>query len=117
MPPNLNYHEAACLPLVGLTSWQALVDTATLKPRQRILIHARSGGIGAFAIRLAKHIGTEVWTTTSGKNLEFAKTRCRSRYQLSVNAARVTRSNPRYQYPILDYGRTTNLPGLRRGIY
>jgi alcohol dehydrogenase len=73
MPPNLNYHEAASLPLVGLTSWQALVDTAKLKPRQRILIHAGSGGIGTFAIQLAKHIGAEVWTTTSGKNLEFVK--------------------------------------------
>jgi len=73
MPPNLNYHEAASLPLVGLTSWQALVDTAKLQPRQRILIHAGSGGIGTFAIQLAKHIGAEVWTTTSGKNLEFVK--------------------------------------------
>lgn len=69
MPPNLNYHEAASLPLVGLTSWQALIDLAQLKPQQKILIHAGSGGIGTFAIQLAKH----VWTTTSGKNLEFVK--------------------------------------------
>lgn len=73
MPPTLNYHEAASLPLVGLTSWQALVDTANLKPRQKILIHAGAGGIGTFAIQLAKHIGAEVWTTTSGKNLEFVR--------------------------------------------
>ena len=73
MPPNLNYHEAASLPLVGLTSWQALVDTANLQPGQKVLIHAGSGGVGTFAIQLAKHIGAEVWTTTSGKNLEFAK--------------------------------------------
>ena len=73
MPPSLNYHEAASLPLVGLTSWQALVDTANLQPRQKVLIHAGSGGIGTFAIQLAKHLGAEVWTTTSGKNLEFVK--------------------------------------------
>jgi alcohol dehydrogenase len=73
MPPSLNYHEAASLPLVGLTSWQALVDTANLQPRQKVLIHAGSGGIGTFAIQLAKHIGAEVWTTTSGKNFEFVK--------------------------------------------
>jgi len=73
MPPNLNYHEAASLPLVALTSWQALVDVAKLKPRQQLLIPAGSGGIGTFAIQLAKHIGAEVWTTTSGKNLEFVK--------------------------------------------
>ena len=73
MPLNLNYHEAASLPLVALTSWQALVDVAQLKPRQQLLIPAGSGGVGAFAIQLAKHIGAEVWTTTSGKNLEFVK--------------------------------------------
>ena len=73
MPPNLSYQEAASLPLVGLTSWQALVDTAQLKPRQKILIQAGSGGVGTFSIQLAKHIGAEVWTTTSGKNLEFVK--------------------------------------------
>jgi alcohol dehydrogenase len=73
MPPKLNYHEAASLPLVALTSWQALVDVAKLKPRQQLLIPAGSGGVGTFAIQLAKHIGAEVWTTTSGKNLEFVK--------------------------------------------
>jgi NADPH:quinone reductase and related Zn-dependent oxidoreductases len=73
VPPNLNYHEAASLPLVALTSWQALVDTAQLEPRQKILIHAGSGGVGTFAIQLAKHIGAEVWTTTSGENMEFVK--------------------------------------------
>ena len=73
MPPNLNYHEAASLPLVALTSWQALVDVAKLKPRQQLLIPAGSGGVGTFAIQLAKHLGAEVWTTTSGKNLELVK--------------------------------------------
>jgi alcohol dehydrogenase len=71
MPPNLNYQEAASLLLVALTSWQALVDVAHLKPRQKVLIHAGSGGVGTFAIQLAKHIGAEVWTTTSAKNAEF----------------------------------------------
>ncbi len=73
MPPNLDYHEAASLPLVALTSWQALVDIVQLKPRQKILIQAGSGGIGTFAIQLAKHMGAEVWTTTSGKNFDLVK--------------------------------------------
>lgn len=73
MPPNLNYQEATSLPLVALTTWQALVDVAQLKPGQKLLIHAGSGGIGTFAIQLAKHIGAEVWTTTSGKNLELVR--------------------------------------------
>jgi alcohol dehydrogenase len=73
MPPNLDYHEAASLPLVALTSWQALVNRVQLKPRQKILIQAGSGGIGTFAIQLAKHLGAEVWTTTSGKNFDLVK--------------------------------------------
>jgi alcohol dehydrogenase len=73
MPANLAYHEAASLPLVALTTWQALVDRAQLKPRQKILIQAGSGGIGTFAIQLAKHLGAEVWTTTSGKNIDLVK--------------------------------------------
>jgi alcohol dehydrogenase len=73
MPANLDYHEAASLPLVALTSWQALVDIVQLKPRQKILIQAGSGGIGTFAIQLAKYLGAEVWTTTSGKNVDLVK--------------------------------------------
>ena len=73
MPSNLTFQEAASLPLVGLTSWQALLDVAKIEPGQKILIQAGSGGIGTFAIQLAKHIGAEVWTTTSGKNEEFVR--------------------------------------------
>lgn len=73
MPANISYREAASLPLVGLTSWQALLDIAHLKAGQKILIHAGSGGVGTFAIQLAKHVGAEVWTTTSGKNIEFVR--------------------------------------------
>lgn len=73
MPPNLAFPEAASLPLVGLTSWQALCDVAQLRAGQKILIQAGAGGIGTFAIQLAKHVGAEVWTTTSGKNEEFVK--------------------------------------------
>jgi alcohol dehydrogenase len=73
MPPNLNFHEAASLPLVALTSCQALVDIAQLKPRQEILIQAGSGGIGTFAIQLAKYIGAVVWTTTSAKNFDLVR--------------------------------------------
>ncbi len=73
MPSNVTFQEAASLPLVGLTSWQALLDVAKINPRQKVLIQAGSGGIGTFAIQLAKHIGAEVWTTTSGKNEEFVR--------------------------------------------
>ena len=73
MPSNLNFDESASIPLVGLTSYQALVDIAKLSKGESILIHAGSGGIGTFAIQLAKHLGAKVTTTTSTKNISFVK--------------------------------------------
>ncbi|HUL70422.1 MAG TPA: NADP-dependent oxidoreductase [Gemmatimonadales bacterium] len=64
-PRNLTMEEAASIPLVGLTAWQVLIERAQLKKGQKVLIHAGSGGVGTFAIQLAKHIGATVATTTS----------------------------------------------------
>ncbi len=71
-PANISFEEAASLPLVGLTTWQAF-DSANLRPGQKVLIQAGAGGVGSFAIQLAKNRGAEVWTTTSEKNTEFVK--------------------------------------------
>jgi len=62
-PKALTMEEAASIPLVGLTAWQALVERANLKRGQKVLIHAGSGGVGTFAIQLAKHLGAFVATT------------------------------------------------------
>ncbi|PSJ65356.1 NADP-dependent oxidoreductase [Kumtagia ephedrae] len=67
-PKNLSMEEAASIPLVGLTAWQVLVERAKLTKGQKILIHAGSGGVGTFAIQLAKHLGATVATTTSAAN-------------------------------------------------
>jgi NADPH:quinone reductase-like Zn-dependent oxidoreductase len=67
-PRNLDMAEAASIPLVGLTAWQALVEVAKVKPGQKVFIQAGSGGVGTFAIQLAKHLGATVATTTSAKN-------------------------------------------------
>jgi NADPH:quinone reductase-like Zn-dependent oxidoreductase len=72
-PERLDMVQAASLPLVGLTAWQALVDKAGLRPGQKVLIHAGSGGLGSIAIQLAKHLGATVATTTSTKNVEWVK--------------------------------------------
>ena len=64
-PKNLTMEEAASMPLVALTVWQALVEKAKLKQGQKIFIQAGSGGVGTFAIQLAKHLGATVATTTS----------------------------------------------------
>jgi alcohol dehydrogenase len=70
-PKNLSFEEAASIPLVGLTSYQALHDIMQLQKGQKILIHAGSGGVGTFAIQLAKAMGATVATTASeaGANL------------------------------------------------
>ncbi|HSH53449.1 MAG TPA: NADP-dependent oxidoreductase [Methylotenera sp.] len=68
-PINLDFVQAASIPMVGLTSWQALKERAHLKPGQKVFIPAGSGGIGTFAIQLAKHLGAKVGTTTSTGNV------------------------------------------------
>jgi NADPH:quinone reductase-like Zn-dependent oxidoreductase len=72
-PGNLTMVEAASLPLVALTAWQALVETAQLKPGQKVFIQAGSGGVGTVAIQLAKHLGAFVATTTSTPNVAWVK--------------------------------------------
>jgi alcohol dehydrogenase len=72
-PKNLSMDEAASLPLVALTVWQALVERAELKKGQMIFIQAGSGGVGTLAIQLAKHLGATVATTTSKDNFELVK--------------------------------------------
>ena len=72
-PTALTMEEAASIPLVGLTAWQALIEKGQLKKGQKVLIHAGSGGVGTFAIQLAKHVGATVATTTSAQNIELVK--------------------------------------------
>lgn len=72
-PRNLTMDEAASIPLIGLTAWQVLVERAALKRGQKVLIHAGSGGVGTFAIQLAKHLGATVATTTSTANVDLVK--------------------------------------------
>ena len=72
-PKNITMEEAASLPLVGLTAWQALVEKARLKKGQMVFIQAGSGGVGTFAIQLAKHLGATVATTTSAGNMALVK--------------------------------------------
>ncbi|NTX17371.1 NADP-dependent oxidoreductase [Myxococcus sp. CA056] len=79
-PARIDYVQAASLPLVGLTSWQALIDIANVQAGQKVLIHAGSGGVGTFAIQLGKHLGAEITTTASPKNHALVK---------SLGAARV----------------------------
>jgi NADPH:quinone reductase-like Zn-dependent oxidoreductase len=72
-PANLDFVQAASIPMVGLTSWQALKERARLQPGQKVFIPAGSGGIGTFAIQLAKYLGAKVGTTTSTGNVDLVQ--------------------------------------------
>ena len=68
IPTNVSFEEAAAVPLAGLTAWQGLFDHGKLKKDETVLIHAGAGGVGTYAIQLAKSIGAKVITTASKKN-------------------------------------------------
>ncbi|TGV55605.1 NADP-dependent oxidoreductase [bacterium M00.F.Ca.ET.141.01.1.1] len=72
-PKNLSMEEAASIPLVGLTAWQVLVERAGLRKGQKVFIQAGSGGVGTFAIQLAKHLGATVATTASAASMDLVK--------------------------------------------
>lgn len=72
-PKTLNHSEAAALPLVGVSAWQALVENIGLTKDQKILIHGGAGGIGSIAIQLAKHLGAYVAATVSTNDKEFVQ--------------------------------------------
>jgi len=72
-PNNLTMEEAASVPLVGLTAWQALVEKSNVQSGQKVFIQAGSGGVGTFAIQLAKYLGATVATTASPKNFDLLK--------------------------------------------
>src|SRR3954451_15991080 len=72
-PASLSMAEAASVPLVALTAWQALVERANLQPGEKVLIHAGSGGVGTYAIQLAKHLGATVATTTGTSNVDWVR--------------------------------------------
>lgn len=72
-PKNLTMEEASSIPLVGLTAWQALIENGNLEKGQKVFIQAGSGGVGTFAIQLAKHLGATVATTASSVNIDLVK--------------------------------------------
>ena len=72
-PASISFEQAAALPLVSLTAWQALSEFGELKAGQSVFIQAGAGGVGSVAIPMAKHLGAKVYTTTSAKNHDYVK--------------------------------------------
>ncbi|MEY9838123.1 NADPH:quinone reductase-like Zn-dependent oxidoreductase [Streptacidiphilus sp. EB103A] len=70
-PRSISHEQAAAVPLAALTAWQALVDTADVRPGRRVLVHAAAGGVGHFAVQFAKHLGAHVTGTASSPRHEW----------------------------------------------
>ena len=70
-PPHVRYEAAAATPMAALTAWNPLVNAARIQPGDQVLIHAGSGGVGHFAVQIAKHFGATVSATSSAKNRTF----------------------------------------------
>jgi NADPH2:quinone reductase len=75
IPPGLSFAQAAALPLVSLTAWQAVVEEAELQEGQSILIQAGAGGVGSAAIPIASSLGARVYTTARGENFRYVQAR------------------------------------------
>ena len=73
IPDSMTFVEAASLPLAGTSAWIGLVETATLEPGMRVLIHAGAGGVGSLAVQLAKSLGAQVTATCSSRNAEYVR--------------------------------------------
>ena len=72
-PQTLDYVQAASVPLAATAAWQALFEVGGLKEGQRVLVHGGAGGVGTFAVQLAKLKGAHVLTTTVGQNVEYVQ--------------------------------------------
>jgi NADPH:quinone reductase-like Zn-dependent oxidoreductase len=70
-PVNISFEEAAAAPMAGLTAWQPLVHGMNIKKGDKVLIHGASGGVGHYAVQIAKYLGAEVIATSSAKNRDF----------------------------------------------
>jgi NADPH:quinone reductase-like Zn-dependent oxidoreductase len=73
-PANLSHAQAAGVPLAALTAWSALFDYARIRPGQTLLVHAAAGGVGSFAVQLARQAGARVVATGSSANVELLRT-------------------------------------------
>ena len=113
-PPNLSFEEAAAVPMAATTALQGLRHHGELRPTQQVLINGATGGVGSFAVQLAKASGAEVTAVTSTPNLELVRS-LGADHVLDYTTTDVTRSGRRYDR-ILDTVGNRSVPDLRRAL-
>ncbi len=111
-PANLTFAQAAASAVSGITALQALTDVGGAQPGQRVLIVGASGGVGSFAVQLAKALGTEVTAVASTRNLEFMRS-LGADHLVDYTAEDFTATNQRYDL-IVDIGGRNTISRLRR---
>jgi len=94
-PDDISFEQAAAVPIGALTALQGLRDTGEIKPGQKVLIQGASGGVGIFAVQLAKHFGAEVTAVCSTRNLDMARS-LGAEHVIDYTKENFTRSSQRY---------------------
>lgn len=111
-PANLSFEQAAAVPIAGVTALQALRVHGNVQPGQRVLINGAGGGVGTFAVQIAKALGAEVTAVTSAANLDLVAS-IGADHVVDYGRENFTRSEQRYEL-IVDIGGNQPFRGLRR---
>ena len=118
-PANASFEAAASVPLAGWTALQGLRDSGKIQAGQKVLINGAGGGVGTFAVQIAKYFGTEVTAVCSPRSLDAARS-CGADYVIDYTKEDFTKNGQRYDlilavngyHPILDYRRALNPNGI-----
>ena len=113
-PANLTFEQAAAVPMAGLVALQALRDHGGVRAGQRVLINGASGGIGTFAVQIAKALGAEVTGVCSARNVEMVRS-IGADHAIDYTQEDFTRKDQRYDF-ILDNVANRSLSDLRRAL-
>ena len=113
-PTNLTFEQAATVPMAGLVALQALRDHGKVQPGQKVLVNGASGGIGTFAVQIAKALGAEVTAVVSSRNVEMVRA-IGADHVIDYTNDDFTRNGRQYDF-ILDNVSNHSLTGLRRAL-